>query len=259
MSWLPSDFGLSGLRAVRDALWLRGTSSLGRGVVLEGRPFVDNQGSLELGDDVFIGSRPVQSHFVVGRGASLALGAGTRVSYGAALSANASISIGRNVRLGPFVVIMDSDFHVAGDRNAEAEAKPIVIGHDVVIESRVTILRGSSIGNGTRVRSGAVVSGQLGAGVIAAGVPASVWSEDADAANLDVLTVAMRALSLSTPPALSDGPDQIPQWDSFGALKLLLALEKGFKITLREEQIKSARCIADLASVVEAARRVRPR
>jgi acyl carrier protein len=167
------------------------------------------------------------------------------------------VEIGAGTRIGPFVVIMDSDFHVAGDRSAEAAATPICIGKNVVIESRVTILRGSSIGDGARIRSGSVVSGQIPAGVVAAGVPASVWTpgdETAEQGLLDVRQVVMKALALPAPPQLQDGPDQLPQWDSFGALKLLLALEKAYKLTIREELLKSARSVADLAAVVDQAR-----
>jgi acetyltransferase-like isoleucine patch superfamily enzyme/acyl carrier protein len=252
-----TDWVSEGLRRARLALWLRGASSVGQGIELAGRPFIDNRGRLSLGDELFLNSQPVQSHMVVGPGAELSVGSGCRIGYGAAISAYGAVKIGRNVRIGPFVVIMDSDFHVAGDRNAEAAPKPITIGDGAIIESRVTILRGSSIGAGARIRSGSVVSGQIAAGVVAAGVPASAWSEDVgDGASQSVTAVVMKVLSLSAPPQLSDGPSQIAQWDSFGALKLLLALEKSFKVSLREEQIKSAHSIADLADVVEAARRL---
>jgi acetyltransferase-like isoleucine patch superfamily enzyme/acyl carrier protein len=248
----------AGLRRARDRFWLRAASSVGRDVRLEGKPFIDNQGVLSLGDDLFIGSSPVQSHMVVAKGAELSLGAGSHVSFGAAISAYDRVRIGERTRIGPFVVIMDSDFHVAGDRAAPAPPKPIVIGDDVVIESRVTILRGSTIGSGARIRSGSVVSGQIAAGVVAAGVPANAWSEES-AATSDVRSVVMSALNLASLPDLADGPAQIAEWDSFGALKLLLSLEKNFKVTIREEQIKGARCIADLAAVVEAARLASPR
>jgi acetyltransferase-like isoleucine patch superfamily enzyme/acyl carrier protein len=249
---------LGGLRRARHGLWLRQVSQVGRGVVLDGRPFVQNQGFLSLGDGVFLASRPVQSHLVVGQGGRLEIGRGALIAYGAAISAQSEVQIGENTRVGPLVVIMDSDFHVAGDRDAHAEPKPIRLGSGVVIESRVTVLRGSSIGDGARVRSGSVVSGHVPAGVTVAGVPAGVWSEQApatDGAELDVASVVMSALNLPAPPNPSDGPEQIAQWDSFGALKLLLALERAFQVTIREEQLKSAHSIGDLVEVIEAARR----
>ncbi len=248
---------LASLHGVRQRLWLRHVDSVGRGVVVEGRPFIQNEGSFSIADDVFLSSCPVQSHFVAGRGARLSIGRGAVVSYGAAISAQLKVSIGAGARIGPLVVIMDSDFHVAGDRAAHAEPKPIHIGDGVVIESRVTVLRGSSIGDGAHVRSGSVVSGHIEAGSTVSGVPASAWSEHAvvdDNAPLDVRSVVMRALNMKSLPDLRDGPDRIAEWDSFGALKLLLALEKTYGVTIREEQLKSARCIADLQAVVTQAR-----
>ena len=246
---------------LRQRLWLRDVDSVGKNVVFEGRPFISNHGSLSIADDVFVSSSPVQSHFVVDKGARLSLGRGALVSYGAAVSAQRQVTIGEGARIGPFVVIMDSDFHVAGSRSAHAEPKPIEIGAGALIESRVTVLRGSSIGPGAHVRSGSVVSGYIAAGTTVSGVPASVWSEQAvalDGQALDVQSVVMRALNMSALPDLQDGPDRIAEWDSFGALKLLLALEKTYGVTIREEQLKSARCIADLQEVVNLARNGAP-
>lgn len=242
-----------GLQRARASLWLRGADRVGQQLLLDGRPFVQNLGALRIGDRVRIASRPVQSHLVVGKGATLEIRDDVRISYGAAISAYARVDIGARARIGPFVVVMDSDFHVAGDRSAAAQAHPVRIGEGVTIESRVTILRGSSIGAGARIRSGSVVSGHIPEGALAAGVPASVWSDEPLEPTLDVRQVVMRALNLPALPQLSDGPDQIPQWDSFGALKLLLTLEKTFQVTIREDAIRSARSLADLARIIDTA------
>jgi acetyltransferase-like isoleucine patch superfamily enzyme/acyl carrier protein len=244
------------LTRARQQLWLRGVTRSGHGVVLEGRPFFGNAGSLILGDDVRISSRPVQSHIVIGKGARVEIGRGSVISFGAAISAWQEVTVGENTRLGPLCVIMDSDFHVVGDRNAHAPPAPIHIGSDVVIESRVTILRGSRIGNGARVRSGSVVSGDVAAGTTVAGVPASVLSEDGGSGedDGDLRALVQSVLGLEQTPQLEDGPEQIPQWDSLGSLKLLLALERKYKVSIREDQLKSAHSIALLGRVVAAAR-----
>lgn len=256
MTRLPGSAWLEAAsRAARQSLWLRGVNDLGPHVSLAGRPFIDNRGWLAIGEGTSLASSPVQSHLVVAEGAELLVGAGCTISFGAAISAGASVRIGAGSRIGPYVVIMDSDFHVAGDRSAHAKPKPITLGEGVVIESRVTILRGSTIGAGARICSGSVVSGDIAAGVVATGVPAGVWSgREAGSEQLDVASVVMLTLNLDSKPRPSDGPDQLAQWDSFGALKLLLALEKAFNVTIREDQIKSARSVADLAQVVEVAR-----
>jgi hypothetical protein len=150
---------------------------------------------------------------------------------------------------------MDTDFHVADDYNAHALPKPIIIGDDVMIESRVTVLRGSQIGDGARIRSGSVVSGWIPAGAVAAGVPAAARTITDEADATDVRMVAMKALNLAVLPQLSDGPNNIAEWDSFGSLKLLLALETAFGVTIGEETLRSARSLADLAEKVRVPRR----
>ena len=64
-------------RAARAALrrvWLNGADSVGRGVRLNGRPFVENLGLLVLADEVEVSSTPVQSHLVTGPDGALEIG-----------------------------------------------------------------------------------------------------------------------------------------------------------------------------------------
>jgi maltose O-acetyltransferase len=51
-------------------------------------------------------------------------------------------------------------------------AKPVTIGRNVWITSRVTILGGVTIGDGSVIGAGSVVTGSIPPGVFAAGVPA---------------------------------------------------------------------------------------
>jgi len=51
-------------------------------------------------------------------------------------------------------------------------AKPIIIGKNVWISSRVIILGGARIGDGSVIAAGSVVAGEIPAGVLACGVPA---------------------------------------------------------------------------------------
>ena len=246
------------LDRAKSAYWLRSASQVGAGVMTEGRPFLGNEGSMSFGDGAFLSSSPVQSHFVVGKGGVLDVGANVSISYGAAVSAEREVRIGKRTRIGPFVVIMDSDFHRVGDRNAHAEPQPVRIGSGVVIESRVTILRGTTLGDGVRVRSGSVVSGNVPANTVVGGVPARPLGDDpsptAAGDAVDLAELLQRVLGLSEKPKMSDGPDQIPEWDSLGALKILLAVERTYSITVREDQLKSAQTVARLTELVTAAR-----
>jgi acetyltransferase-like isoleucine patch superfamily enzyme len=237
----------------RSALWLRKVTRCGHGVFADGQPLILNSGSMSLGDGARLSSHPVQSHFVASEGAVLEIGKRVSISYGAAISAQSGVRIGDDTTVGPFVVIMDSDFHVAGDRSAHSAATPITIGRGVTIEARVTVLRGSTIGDGARIKSGSVVSGHIPASAVVGGVPARSLVKESRSEMADLPTLVMRVLNLSALPNLKDGPDQIPQWDSLGSLKLLLALEQTFGVTIGERQLKAAQSVAGLAEIVRAA------
>jgi acetyltransferase-like isoleucine patch superfamily enzyme/acyl carrier protein len=256
--------GLSGARGERgswrqrwrdtiSSLWLRGVDQIGPNAVLVGRPHIGNEGRISVGKSFKLGSQPVQSHLVAKPGGAIEIGDRVSIAYGAAISAQLEVRIGDDTRIGPFVVVMDSDYHVAGDRNALAQPAPIRIGNGVTLGARVTILRGSDIGDGARAESGSVISGHVPAGAIVAGVPARPISEKGGGAEVNVLEVVMSALGLSERPNPEHGPSDIPQWDSLGALKLLLALEDAFAISIDEEQLKSATSVAALQRIVETA------
>jgi acyl carrier protein len=91
---------------------------------------------------------------------------------------------------------------------------------------------------------------------VVGGVPAQVLGGDAPATTdeLDLPELLQRVLGLDQKPAPSDGPDQIPEWDSLGALKILLAVERTYQITVREDQLKSAQSVARLMEIVASAR-----
>jgi serine acetyltransferase len=244
----------STLDRAKSALWLRKVTRCGEGVVVDGQPLIVNAGEMTIGDGARLSSRPVQSHFVLGDNAVLEIGKRVSVSYGAAVSAQSEVRIGDDTTIGPFVVIMDSDFHVVGDRAAHSVPTPIRIGRNVTIEARVTVLRGSTIGDGARIKSGSVVSGHIPASAVVGGVPARSLVQESPSQKADLPTLVMRVLNLAVLPDLKDGPDQIPQWDSLGSLKLLLALEQTFGVTIGERQLKSAQSVAGLAEIVRVAR-----
>jgi acetyltransferase-like isoleucine patch superfamily enzyme/acyl carrier protein len=241
----------------RASLWLRKCESVGDGVRLVGHPAIvcAANSSITIGARFWFSSEPVESHMVAGRGAEIRIGDDVWIGHGAAIAADRRISIGDGARLGPFVTIMDNDFHVVGDRAAVSEVTPIAIGRSVHIGSGVTILRGATIGDGARVESGSVVSGIVAANATVAGVPAAIRRAGSgnDADGADISSVIMRSLGLSAPPDLHAGPRDVPGWDSLGALKLLLALEEAFDVRLEAEDLVRAHSVGAVVSVVERA------
>ncbi len=248
---------LSWLTSQRSRHLLRVCNEVGAGAVLDGWPTIGNHGRMRIGKRFRLTSVPTPSHIISGPEGLLEIGDDVAIGHGAAVASFAVITIGSGTRIAPFAVIMDTDFHVVGDSSRQAGSEPIAIGAGVRIGSHVTILRGSEIGDGAVVAAGSVVAGKVPRGAVVSGVPAREAmrrEEDAGEPATDrVPKVVMQSLGLSRPPALEDGPSQIPQWDSLGALRLLLALEDSFGVTLSEDEVLRVATVGDLASVVERA------
>lgn len=92
----------------------------------------------------------------------------------------AGIRIGADGLFGAHVEIFDSDFHdLHPDRRKTGTPKlaPVEIGDNVFVGMGARILKGATIGSDSVIGAGAVVTGSIPAGVIAAGNPARVIRE----------------------------------------------------------------------------------
>jgi acetyltransferase-like isoleucine patch superfamily enzyme len=95
--------------------------------------------------------------------AAIEIGAGTGIS-GAAIVAATKISIGKNVLIGGGVGIWDTDFHPLDPEMRKvhqtngAVSLPIIIEDDVFIGARAIILKGVTIGKGSVIGAGALVT-----------------------------------------------------------------------------------------------------
>jgi len=156
-----------------SSVYLRHCTRVGKRARTRGMPFIENLGRIEIGDDFNFVSLFVRSHLVTGHEGRLEIGNAVNINFGAAISAHELVKIGDRVRMGPYAIVMDSDYHAARDRG-ERPTAPIVIEEDVWLAGRVSVLRGSRIGRGSVITAGSVVSGEIPAGVIAGGVPARV-------------------------------------------------------------------------------------
>jgi acetyltransferase-like isoleucine patch superfamily enzyme/acyl carrier protein len=195
-------------------IYLRHCTRVGKRARTRGMPFIENLGRIEIGDDFNFVSLFVRSHLVTGHQGFLEIGDGVSINFGAAISAHEHVKIGNRVRMGPYAIVMDSDYHAARDRG-ERPTAPIVIEEDVWLAGRVSVLRGSRIGKGSVITAGSVVSGEIPAGVIAGGVPARVIRriEGSDRAFVDWSTQATaesRAAPPSTPTAAGAASERAP-------------------------------------------------
>jgi acetyltransferase-like isoleucine patch superfamily enzyme/acyl carrier protein len=235
---------------------LRACTAVGARPRLRSAPFIYNTGSLVIGDDFWMDSAPVRSHlFVTG---DLCIGNRVRIGAGAAISCVGDMEIHDDVSIGAFTIVLDTNFHVAEDFKTNAIPKRIRIGEGVRIGHRVVILPGSMLGARASVKAGSVVSGDIAEGAIVEGNPARAPLEggdrDRDTPD-DVPALVMKVLGLSSVPDVHAGPGQIPQWDSLGALRLIVALEERLGVVLAEDQVKTVRSIRELMDHVEAVQR----
>jgi len=106
----------------------------------------------------------------------LTFGEGTTINAESAVICAHRIRFGAGCMVSWQVLIMDSDLHaVVGMRDQQRinPDQPIEIGDRVWLGSRVTVLKGTRIGNGSVVSAGAICAGDLALeNVIYAGVPA---------------------------------------------------------------------------------------
>lgn len=106
--------------------------------------------------------------------AVIRIGDGTFISNNSTLIAELpGIEIGQKCLIGPEVSIYDSDFHGLIERSSP-ERKAVVIGDNVFIGARVTVLKGARIGSNSTIGAGAVVTGEIPPNAVAAGNPATV-------------------------------------------------------------------------------------
>jgi acetyltransferase-like isoleucine patch superfamily enzyme len=247
-------------RAARTRRWLRACTQVGKNPRIEGKPTIDfNGGELRIGDRFRLGSRPVPSHLIAGSGALLDIGNDVSIGYGAAVAAMQHVRIGDGTHIGPFVIIMDTNFHgSSGDQSIQHDCRPVSIGRDCRIGSRVTIARGVSIGDGAEILAGSVVSTAIPPGACAAGGRARIigragelssrW-ESAAAALPELL---MAPLGLTSPPDLDVSPLPVPLRSEAGR-GALSAIQDRFGVILDADTTNNLETFADLAAAVQRA------
>lgn len=147
--------------------------------VIKKDPFI---GNLEMGknseinvtDTFFIHSG---CDVMVFENAKLNLGSGYINRY-CKIRCYEEITIGNNVAISENFTIWDNDAHSIISRSKSKS--PIVIGNKVWIGTNVTVLKGVTIGDGCIIAAGSVVTKNIPAKCLAAGIPAKVIKEDVE-------------------------------------------------------------------------------
>ena len=159
-------------------LWAhaRFTSELGYpvdvSVVVLGAPEVQGTGRIRLGRNLYLYR---DLHIETQGEGEIAIGSDVVISRGAHLVAFSRIEVGAGSMIGEYASIRDANHRFGcGEslRQSGHTAKPIRSGANVWIGRGVTVLGGVSIGDRAVVGANAVVTRDVAAGSVVAGVPA---------------------------------------------------------------------------------------
>lgn len=141
-------------------------------VVIEGRAYVYGTGAIRIGEN---GLLYPHLYLETQQNAEIVLDEGVVLSTGVHVAARVGIRIGRGTMIGEYTSLRDAN-HARDEgrmvRESGYVARPIVIGDDVWIGRGAIVLGGVTIGDGATIGANAVVTHDVPAGAVVAGVPA---------------------------------------------------------------------------------------
>lgn len=124
-------------------------------------------------DDSFVCFPPFYSNF----GKNITIGKNVFVNIGCSFQDRGGIHIADNVMIGMNVVIATLNHGLAPEERQSTTPAPVHIGKNAWIGSSATILPGVTIGENAVVAAGAVVTKDVPANTVVAGVPATFIKE----------------------------------------------------------------------------------
>lgn len=131
----------------------------------------------------------VSGYNQIGRGSLVWVLEGGRVEFCGDVStsgrnmiiAKERVTIGKSTQIAFGATISDHDFHKTYDKGIQnAETVPVTIGDGVWIGMNATVLKGVTIGDSAIVAAGAVVTRDVPARAMVAGVPARIIKQDVE-------------------------------------------------------------------------------
>lgn len=156
--------------------------SLGKGTSIGRNAVITARGGrhIRLGTNVTLGAHSTITVTGVLRSAGGSVDIGDNVGIGpnAFLAGQGGLTVQESTIAGPGLMIFTEDHEFGGSNTpirAQGEVRsPVVIEAGCWLGARVTILRGVTIGAGSMIAAGSVVTRDVPQGVLAAGVPAKI-------------------------------------------------------------------------------------
>jgi acetyltransferase-like isoleucine patch superfamily enzyme len=157
---------------------------LGKRVSFLQKMIISGSGSLKIGEDCFFGYKK-GGYFYKGacelqpryKNSKIIIGKNVRTNNNLFICCADEVSIGDDTLIGEGVMIIDHDAHgikPSERRNNIGKISSVILGKNVWIGSRVTILRGTKIGDNSVIGAGSIVKGEFPDNAIIAGSPAKV-------------------------------------------------------------------------------------
>lgn len=113
---------------------------------------------------------PIRSDY----GANLKIGKGVFINSGVMFTDLGGIELADNVLVGPNATIISVNHPLDPQRRHEVEMKPVLVEENAWLGANSTILPGVKVGKNAVVAAGAVVTKDVPANTVVAGVPARV-------------------------------------------------------------------------------------
>lgn len=167
----------SALAVTRARIAFRGCQSVGYGARLYGRCRVSGRSGIRIGQRLLMIAETVPCELTTHAGGRLEMGDRVFVNYGASISAHRLVRIGDDCKIGQYAIVLDCDYHeleTPTHDGGHGVPEPVVLESGVWLGARAIVLRGVTVGRGSVVAAGSVVTSDLPPGVLAGGVPARV-------------------------------------------------------------------------------------
>jgi acyl carrier protein len=223
---------------VHSGVALRGATRIGPEVRVFGWPRVACEGELIIGRGAVFVSSPAPIELIVARGASLVIGDGVVVESGATLRAHGRIRVEQCARIGAGCVVDDD-----GPQDGQ-----ITIAQGAWIEDGAVLLAGTRVPAGGKVLFRSLITTSGGG----PSLEQPRMKVDAPESDLEdrIRQVVTRLVPGAREAQSGEDLSQIRGWDSLSALRVLVALEKEFAITLPLDLLASAPRIESVKRVI---------